>query len=208
MQQDVDDDEEFDFGRAKMDFFKKRAREILMNEQEMEYEGKPMPLSGAYKNLKHAVKNPAVVYTKLEQKPHYMKMTFSQGRQAPAGGKFMDLSKSGGMTKNVQKLTGNLSAGQLNPLLLSLKQKGGPAGDEKGTDNKFLEAVFGQNQSRTKKEVERDHKVEALLEAYKKQDEDLMRKEQEREQTKKINQKALLDKFGFTDEEEERALVN
>ena len=75
-----EDDEEFDFGRAKMDFFKKRAREILMDEQEMEYEGKPMPLSGAYKNLKHAVKNPSVVYTKLEQKPHYMKMTFSQGR--------------------------------------------------------------------------------------------------------------------------------
>jgi hypothetical protein len=35
-----------------------------------------------------------------------------------------------------------------------------------------------------------------------------MRKEQEREQTKKINQKALLDKFGFTDEDEERNLVN
>ena len=72
-----------------------------MNEQEMEYEGKPMPLSGAYKNLKHAVKNPAVVYTKLESKPHYMKMTFSQGRQAPAGGKFMDLGKGGVQNKNV-----------------------------------------------------------------------------------------------------------
>ena len=35
-----------------------------------------------------------------------------------------------------------------------------------------------------------------------------MRKEQEREQTKKINQKALLDKFGFTDEEEEKHLIN
>ena len=29
-----------------------------------------------------------------------------------------------------------------------------------------------------------------------------MRKEQEREMTKKINQKALLDKFGFSDEED------
>ena len=27
-----EDDDEFDFGRAKMDFFKKRAREILMSE--------------------------------------------------------------------------------------------------------------------------------------------------------------------------------
>ena len=34
-----------------------------------------------------------------------------------------------------------------------------------------------------------------------------MKKEQERELTKKINQKALLDKFGFTDEEEERQLA-
>ena len=66
----------------------------------------------------------------------------------------------------------------------------------KNGDNKFLDAVFGQQKMRTKKEVDRDRKVEALLEAYKKQDEDLMRKEQERELTKKINQKALLDKFG------------
>ena len=44
-----------------MDFFKKRARDILMSEQEMEYEGVPMPLSGAYKTLKHSIKNPAIV---------------------------------------------------------------------------------------------------------------------------------------------------
>jgi len=31
-----------------------------------------------------------------------------------------------------------------------------------------------------------------------------MRKEQERELTKKLNQKALLDKFGFSDDEEDR----
>ena len=88
-----EEDDEFDFGRAKMDFFKKRAREILMNENDMEYEGVPMPLGGAYKSLKHAVKNPSVVYTKLENKPHYMKMTFSMGRQAPAGGKLIELSQ-------------------------------------------------------------------------------------------------------------------
>lgn len=33
-----------------------------------------------------------------------------------------------------------------------------------------------------------------------------MRKEQEREETKKRNQKALLDKFGFSDEDEEQQL--
>jgi hypothetical protein len=46
----------------------------------MEYEGNPMPLNGAYKNLKLSIKNPAIVYTKLENKPNYMKMTFSMGR--------------------------------------------------------------------------------------------------------------------------------
>jgi len=60
---------------------------------------------------------------------------------------------------------------------------------------------------KTKKAVDRDRKVEALLQAYKKQDEELMRKEQEREMTKKINQKALLDKFGFSDEEEDQQLA-
>jgi hypothetical protein len=46
----------------------------------MEYEGVPMPLSGAYKTLKHSIKNPAIVYSKIDSKPGYMKMTFSQGR--------------------------------------------------------------------------------------------------------------------------------
>ena len=47
--------------------------------------------------------------------------------------------------------------------------------------------VLGQPKERTKKEIDRDRKVEALLEAFKKQDEDLMRKEQDREETKKRN---------------------
>ena len=97
-----EDDDEFDFGKAKMDFFKKRAREILQNDNEMEYEGNPMPLAGAYKNLKHAVKNPSTVYTKLESKPGYMKMTFSQGRQAPAAGKYLELGKQMEIAKSAQ----------------------------------------------------------------------------------------------------------
>ena len=67
--------------------------------------------------------------------------------------------------------------------------------------------MFGTNKSKTKKEMERDRKVEALLEAYKKKDEDLMRKEQERELTKKMNQKALLEKFGFSDDEEDKPMA-
>ena len=63
-----------------MEFFKKRARDILMNNNEMEYEGVPMPLSGAYKALKQAIKNPSILYSQADEKPGYMKMTFSQGR--------------------------------------------------------------------------------------------------------------------------------
>lgn len=103
--EEAEDDDEFDFGRAKMDFFKKRAREILMNDQELEYEGVPMPLGGAYKSLKHAVKNPSIGYAKVESKPHYMKMTFSMGRQAPAGAKLMEMaSQKNQVSKSVHDL--------------------------------------------------------------------------------------------------------
>ena len=175
-----------------------------MNEVDLEYDGNPMPLPGAYKNLKHAVKNPATTFTKLENKPGYMKMTFSMGRQAPAAGKYLELSKQAEISKSVKQLQNLVGQQQLNPLLLSLKEKQqlAPLGDEK-SNNKFLDAVFGQQKNRSKKEIDRDRKVEALLEAYKKQDEELMRKDQEKELTKKVNQKALLDKFGFSDEEED-----
>ena len=206
-----EEDDEFDFGKAKMDFFKKRARDILMDDADLEYEGNPMPLSGAYKNLKHAIKNPSVGTEGVaENKPNYMKMTFSMGRQAPAGSKLLELTKESGAARSVSAMKAGMSEGQLNPLLLSLKQKGSipEISSKSGTKNKFLENVFGKSKTITKKEADRDRKVEALLEAYKKQDEELMRKEQEREMTKKINQKALLDKFGFSDEEEDKQLAN
>lgn len=77
-----------------MEFFKKRAREILLEEEnDLMYEGVPMPLGTAYKSLKHIIKNPTTVYSKNEKKPGYMKMTFTQGRHAPAGGKYITLEK-------------------------------------------------------------------------------------------------------------------
>lgn len=88
----VDEEEDADFGAEKMNYFKKRARDILMNDEEMEYEGAPMPLGNAYKALKHAVKNPSVTYTHTSDKPHHMKMTFCMGRQAPAGQKITELA--------------------------------------------------------------------------------------------------------------------
>lgn len=99
-----EEDEDFDFGKAKMDFFKKRAREILMSDSEMEYVGNPMPLNGAYKNLKHAIKNPASTMTKLDEKPGYMKMTFAMGRHAPAAAKNLDIGKQQAIAKSASAL--------------------------------------------------------------------------------------------------------
>lgn len=88
------------------------------------------------------------------------------------------------------------SAGQtLNPIIGHLK-----AG--RADDNKFLEANFGATKAKTKREIDRDRKVEALLEAYKKTDEEVMRKDHQRDETKRQNQKALLEKFGFSDEDD------
>ena len=55
----------------------------------------------------------------------------------------------------------------------------------KDKDNKFLDGVFGKQKIKTKKEMDRDKKVEALLQAYKRQDEDTMKKEHMREETKR-----------------------
>lgn len=61
--EEYDDDEEFDFGKAKMDFFKQRARQILVEAVSQEqvvqrypdeepdeyaYEGKPLALKLCY----------------------------------------------------------------------------------------------------------------------------------------------------------------
>ena len=92
-EEDIGNDENFDFGRAKQDYFKTRAREILMNEQELEYEGNPLLLNICYKQLKNQLKNPVVVHNLGDTKPHYLKMTFAMLRNAANGDKFLELSK-------------------------------------------------------------------------------------------------------------------
>ena len=84
---------------------------------------------------------------------------------------------------------------QLKPLINQLKSG-------KADDNKFLEAKFGAQKTLTKREIDRDRKVEALLAAYQKTDEEVMRKDHQRDETKRENQKALLEKFGFSDEDD------
>lgn len=79
-----------------MDFFKKRAKEILMNEKDLEYEGNPLQLAQCFRNLKNSLRNPTVVHTTTNasgEKPGYLKMTFSMCRNAVNGDRFLEMSK-------------------------------------------------------------------------------------------------------------------
>lgn len=89
------DDENFDFGRAKLDYFKSRAREILLTDNDVEYDvNTPISLNMCYKNLKNHLRNPIVVHnTGSEHKPGYLKMTFSMCRNAVNGDRFLEISK-------------------------------------------------------------------------------------------------------------------
>jgi len=76
-----------------MEYFKKRAREILITENEPLKNNSTLGLPSAYKNLKAALRNPVVVHASTHEKPHYMKTTFSMCRNAVDGEKFLEISK-------------------------------------------------------------------------------------------------------------------
>ena len=59
---------------------------------------------------------------------------------------------------------------------------------------------------KSKREQEIDDKVERLLLAYKEKDEQSQKKVSEIQKEKKIGKKNLMDKFGFSDDEEEDVL--
>jgi len=60
-----EEDENIDFGKGKMDEFKKNAMELLLNENEADYDT-PLDLPGAYKVLKGLIKNPIIVHKKAK----------------------------------------------------------------------------------------------------------------------------------------------
>lgn len=76
-----------------MDYFKQKAKEILMNDKDVEYDGNALNLNMCFKNLKNALRNPVVVHTNGENKPNYLKMTFSMCRNAVNGDRFLEISK-------------------------------------------------------------------------------------------------------------------
>ena len=73
-----------------MDYFKRRARQILIEQTESSryedceqklYDGQPIQLKICYQQLKNIIKRPAVSYCATStEKPHYMKGTFAISR--------------------------------------------------------------------------------------------------------------------------------
>lgn len=177
--EEMEMDANFDFGKAKMDYFKQRAKDILMNDNEIEYEGNGMQLGVCFKNLKNSIRNPIVVHGGNEKKPHYLKMTFSTCRAAVNGDRFLEMSKLIGKDGSLMPGVSNqsttsvlaLGAGSKIPALMR-------AGKDQyaGEEGSALLLMDGSLKKKTKKEEMIDKKIEYLLEAYKKQDEALMRK--------------------------------
>ena len=64
-------------------------------------------------------------------------------------------------------------------------------------------STVGQEKKKSKKEEQIDRKIESLLEAYKRQDEEILKRAHEKEANKHRNKQMLRDKFGFSDDEEE-----
>jgi hypothetical protein len=87
-----------DFGGAKMDFFKQRARQILIDQAlpenfnyyqemnlDMAYDGKPLPMKLCYQQLRNIMRRPVQTLgtgVSSGEQPGYMKPTFSAQRNA------------------------------------------------------------------------------------------------------------------------------
>lgn len=198
--------ENIDFGKAKMDEFKRNAVDMLLNANETEYET-PLDLPGAYKVLKGLIKNPVIVHSKRPNKG-YMKQTFATSRHAVAvkgdEQRFIEYSKLSKQSKIEQ------SRGQLGydskeefklPPILAIKD-----GESEYREPTLLEKLEGfsgkPKQKLSKKQEKINKKVEALLEADRKRmkDESLMDGEMASKQ--KDPKKVLREKHGFSDSDD------
>lgn len=213
-----DDDSLFDFGKAKMEFFKQRARQILFDDfqgyqedENMAYEGEPLPLKMCYTQLKSLIKRPAVNYGSAQEKPGYMKMTFAMSRSCAPNSKILQLSN---MMNSLDKIKGNGESSQL--LGNSKRQDSNFNGSEltllrqlksHGSDLSLKPDAFSQQtknaKKKTKREEQIDLKIEKLLEIYKKKDEQASNKAKNLDADRAMNRRNLLDKYGFSDNEDD-----
>lgn len=75
--------------------------------------------------------------------------------------------------------------------------------DMASEESLMLNGLMTVGKKKTRKEEMIDKKIEYLLETYKKQDEELLKKAGEKSARRKQDRKKLRDKFGFSDDEEE-----
>lgn len=194
-----------DFGKMKMDEFKRNAVEILLNDNDAEYES-PLDLPYAYKSLKELIKNPVIVHSK---RPHkgYMKQTFATSRHAIAvkgdEERFLEYSKLSKQSKIEQsKMKLGYDNEELKlPPILAIKN-----GESEYIEPTLLEKLEGfagkpkQNLSRKQEKINK--KVEALLEADRKRMRDESMMDGEMIGKQKDPKKVLREKHGFSDSDD------
>ncbi len=125
-----------------------------------------------------------------------MKLTFSTSKNVNVNSKVLQLSNMLGSLKHMK--------GQDSQLLAIAKQ----------SDDSLLKALkTSANKDvrpaiQTKRQQDIDEKIERLLIAYKKQDEIAHKKVTEMERERKLGKKNLMEKFGFSDDEEEDVVLS
>lgn len=195
--------ENIDYGKAKMDEFKKNAMHLLLNDNETEYDT-PLDLPGAYKVLKGLIKNPVIVHSKRPNKG-YMKQTFATSRHAIAvkgdEQRFLEYSKLSKQSKIDNSKSKYDKGDDLRlPPILALRD--GDAEYKEPTLLEKLEGFAGKPQQKlTKKQEKVNSKVEALLEADRKRQNDESMMEGDRS-GKKDPKRALREKYGFSDSDD------
>jgi len=197
------EDENIDYGKAKMDEFKKQAMGLLLNQSETEYET-PLDLPGAYKVLKGIIKNPVIVHSKRPNKG-YMKQTFATSRHAVAvqgdEQRFLEYSKLSKQSKIDQSKIKDSKGDDLKlPPILAIKD--GESDYREPSLLEKLEGFAGQPPKKlTKKQEKVNAKVEALLEA------DRNRQKEEsllngKDPSRIDPKKKLREKYGFSDSDD------
>jgi hypothetical protein len=194
--------ENIDFGKAKMDEFKSKCMDLLLNDNETEYET-PLDLPGAYKVLKGLIKNPVIVHSKRPNKG-YMKQTFATSRHAVAvkgdEQRFLEYSKLSKQSKHESQSKLQQDDDLKLPPILALKNDEGEYREPSLLEK--LEGFAGKPaQKLSKKQEKINKKVEALLEADRRRQRDESMADGDNS-GKKDPKKALREKYGFSDSDE------
>lgn len=169
---------------------------------EYAYEGKPLQLKLCYQQLKNLIKRPAASYGQGDaEKPNYMKMTFAMSRSVAPNSKILQLSSMVGSLKHLTKKessTKELNAQSSSDITL-LKQLKNQGSEFSMKPTQLLNEGV---KKKSKREEAIDSKIEKLLITYKKKDEIAAKKASNLDADKALGKRNLLEKFGFSDDED------